>query len=226
MLLPIEQLINADEARQLAQLLESQAWTDGKRTAGSLAATVKANLQLDETTALAQDLAARVQSVVLQHPLFVSAALPNKVFPPRFNCYQNGGHYGLHTDASILCLADGSQMRSDISATLFLSDADDYDGGELAIETRYGAQEVKLNAGDLILYPSTSLHEVRPVTRGRRIAAFFWVQSLVADISQREILFELDTSIQALTQDRGPADTEVRRLNAIYHNLLRQWSAP
>ena len=226
MLLPIEQLINPDEARQLGKLLESHAWTDGKRTAGSLAATVKANLQLDETTALAQDLAARVQSAVLQHPLFVSAALPNKVFPPRFNCYQKGGHYGLHTDASILRLPDGTQMRSDLSATLFLSDADDYDGGELAIETRYGAQEIMLNAGDLILYPSTSLHEVRPVTRGKRIAAFFWVQSLVADISQRETLFELDTSIQALTMDRGPADTEVRRLNAIYHNLLRQWSQP
>ena len=226
MLLPIEQLINPDEARQLGKLLESHAWTDGKRTAGSLAAMVKANLQLDETTALAQDLAARVQSAVLQHPLFVSAALPNKVFPPRFNCYQKGGHYGLHTDASILRLPDGTQMRSDLSATLFLSHADDYDGGELAIETHYGAQEIKLNAGDLILYPSTSLHEVRPVTRGRRIAAFFWVQSLVADISQRETLFELDTCIQALTIDRGTADSEVRRLNAIYHNLLRQWSQP
>lgn len=226
MLLPIEQLIDPEEARQLGTLLKAQTWLDGRRTAGASAARVKSNLQLDETSELVITLSQRIRDVVRQHPLFMSAALPNRIFPPRFNCYQNGGHYGLHTDAAILTLPDGSMMRSDVSATLFLCDAEDYEGGELAIETRFGAQEVKMNAGDLILYPSTSLHEVRPVTRGQRIAAFFWIQSLVADISQRETLFELDQSIQILTSERGAADNEVRRLSAVYHNLMRQWSNP
>lgn len=225
MLLPIENIIRRDDALALRQALEQAPWVEGIRTAGGIAANVKANLQLDETSALAQQLAQAVLDAVRQHPLFISATLPQKIFPPRFNCYQNSGHYGLHIDSAIMTLPDGQAMRTDISATLFLSDADEYDGGELTIETQYGAQEVKLNAGDLILYPSTSLHEVKPVIRGKRLAAFFWIQSMVANAIQREQLFELDQSIQVLTQDRGSADNEVRRLSGLYHNLLRGWAS-
>ena len=166
-----------------------------------------------------------ITQAVKQHPLFVSATLPHTVFPPRFNCYQDGGHYGLHIDGSVMTLPDGRLMRSDVSATLFLSDADEYEGGELSIETQFGAQEVKLNAGDIIVYPSSSLHEVKPVTQGKRIASFFWVQSMVADPTQREQLFELDQSIQILTAQRGRDDNEVRRLSGLYHNLLRGWAS-
>ena len=225
MLLPIENIIRRDDALALRQALEQAPWIEGIRTAGGIAANVKANLQLDETSALAQQLAQAVLGAVRQHPLFISATLPQKIFPPRFNCYQDSGHYGLHIDSAIMTLPDGQAMRTDISATLFLSDADEYDGGELTIETQYGAQEVKLNAGDLILYPSTSLHEVKPVIRGKRLAAFFWIQSMVANAIQREQLFELDQSIQVLTQDRGSADNEVRRLSGLYHNLLRGWAS-
>ena len=223
MLLPIENIISAEDASRLRQVIEKEEWLDGKRTAGSLAATVKSNLQLNETSETAQHLSQVIADAVQKHPLFVSASLPKSVFPPRFNCYQNGGHYGLHVDNSIMTLPNGSSMRTDVSATLFLNNADDYEGGELSIETQYGAQEIKMNAGDLILYPSTSLHEVKPVTSGKRLAAFFWIQSMVANPVQREQLFELDQSIQVLTQERGSDDNEVRRLSGLYHNLLRGW---
>tara|TARA_B100001059_G_C17814959_1_gene574600 strand:+ start:1719 stop:2399 length:681 start_codon:yes stop_codon:yes gene_type:complete len=223
MLLPIENIISAEDASRLRQVIEKEEWLDGKRTAGSLAATVKSNLQLNETSKTAQHLSQVIADAVQKHPLFVSASLPKSVFPPRFNCYQNGGHYGLHVDNSIMTLPNGSSMRTDVSATLFLNNADDYEGGELSIETQYGAQEIKMNAGDLILYPSTSLHEVKPVTSGKRLAAFFWIQSMVANPVQREQLFELDQSIQVLTQERGSDDNEVRRLSGLYHNLLRGW---
>lgn len=223
MLLPIENIISAEDASRLRQVIEKEEWLDGKRTAGSLAATVKSNLQLNETSETAQHLSQVIADAVQQHPLFVSASLPKSVFPPRFNCYQNGGHYGLHVDNSIMTRPNGSSMRTDVSATLFLNNGNDYEGGELSIETQYGAQEIKMNAGDLILYPSTSLHEVKPVTSGKRLAAFFWIQSMVANPVQREQLFELDQSIQVLTQERGSDDNEVRRLSGLYHNLLRGW---
>ncbi|GAA6135893.1 Fe2+-dependent dioxygenase [Oceaniserpentilla sp. 4NH20-0058] len=224
MLLPIEQIISRDDALRLRQAMEQAQWHDGKRTAGGLSANVKSNLQLDEQSELALQLGRVITQALQQHPLFISATLPHTVFPPRFNCYQGGGHYGLHIDGAIMHLPDGNIMRSDVSATLFLSDADEYEGGELSIETQFGAQEVKLNAGDIILYPSSSLHEVKPVTKGQRIASFFWIQSMVPDASRREQLFELDQSIQILTADRGAADHEVRRLSGLYHNLLRDWS--
>lgn len=226
MLLPIENLLAKDSALQLRQHLENAEWLDGKRTAGALARNVKDNLQLDETSDLARSLSQAVMQAISQHPLFISATLPEKFYPPRFNCYQGGGSYGLHIDSSIMKRDDGETIRTDVSGTLFLSDADEYEGGELAIETPFGAQEVKLNAGDLILYPSTSLHEVRPVTKGKRFAAFFWIQSLVPDSTKREQLFELDQSIQVLTVDRGADDQEVRRLSGLYHNLMRMWSKP
>jgi len=157
-------------------------------------------------------------------PEFISAALPKRIYPSKFNCYRNGGHYGLHVDSSIMTLPDGESLRTDISATLFLCDPDDYDGGELVVESQYGIQEVKLSAGDMILYPSTSLHEVRPVTRGERVCAFFWVQSMVRESQHRELLFDLDQSIQQLTKERGTDCPEVRRLTGIYHNLIRSWA--
>ena len=226
MLLPIEELISRKIVNEFRTQMAQGEWLSGKRTAGGIARNAKANLQLDETSELAQSLSQKVLDAVQQNPLFNSAALPKIYFYPRFNCYQNGGHYGLHTDSSILTNDDGQMMRSDVSATLFLSDADEYEGGELTIETPFGVQEVKLNAGDLILYPSSSLHEVKPVTSGARIAAFFWTQSLVREASQREILFDLDQSVQTLTAQLGSTDEEVRRLNGIYHNLLRQWAQP
>jgi PKHD-type hydroxylase len=225
MLLPIEQIISREDAFRLRETIEQAQWLDGRRTAGGLSADVKSNLQLDEQSDLAKQLGQVVTQTVKQHPLFVSATLPHTVFPPRFNCYQGGGHYGLHIDGSIMNLPDGRLMRSDISVTLFLSDADEYEGGELSIETQFGAQEVKLNAGDIILYPSSSLHEVKPVTKGKRVASFFWIQSMVPDPTQREQLFELDQSIQILTVERGRSDNEVRRLSGLYHNLLRGWAS-
>lgn len=224
MLLPIEHIIHPEDAKRLQHTIESEHWVDGKRTAGSLASHVKANLQLDEQSDIAQQLGQVISDAVLKHPLFISAALPKTLFPPRFNCYQNGGHYGLHVDNALMNLANGQVMRTDLSATLFLNDADEYAGGELSIETQYGTQDIKMNAGDLVLYPSTSLHQVMPVTTGKRLAAFFWVQSLVPNSTQREQLFELDQSIQILTQERGSDDHEVRRLSGLYHNLLRGWS--
>jgi PKHD-type hydroxylase len=224
MLLPIEHIIRPEDAARLQQAVESETWVDGKRTAGSQSTNVKSNLQLNEQSDVAIQLGKVISDAVQQHPLFVSAALHNTIFPPRFNCYQNGGHYGLHIDSAIMNLPNGQAMRTDLSATLFLNNADEYEGGELSIETQYGTQDIKMNAGDLILYPSTSLHQVMPVTSGKRLAAFFWIQSMVPDSTQREQLFELDQSIQILTQDRGSDDSEVRRLSGLYHNLLRGWA--
>lgn len=224
MLLPIETLFNASEVAQISTLLDSAEWVDGSQSAGGIAQTVKNNLQLNDQTAQAAELRGILLERLSRDALFISAALPTKIFPPKFNCYRDGGYYGSHVDSAIFTLANGEQLRSDLSATLFLSPPDSYEGGELCIETQYGAQEIKLNAGDLILYPSTSLHQVKAVTRGARVAAFFWVQSMVRSAFQREQLFELDQSVQQLTVERGAEDAEVRRLSAVYHNLLRHWA--
>ncbi|MGB1091215.1 MAG: Fe2+-dependent dioxygenase [Oceanobacter sp.] len=224
MLLPIEGFLTPEETAQCRELLYASEWQDGKKSAGGIAREVKNNLQLDDKTPTAQKIRGLIQNRLSRHPMVMSAVLIHKIFPPKFNCYQNGGHYGPHIDGSIMTRPDGQQLRTDVSATLFFTEPDSYDGGELMIETQYGAQSVKLNAGDLILYPSTSLHQVLPVTRGQRICSFMWFQSLVADSQKREMLFELDQSIQALTMDRGAGDEEVVRLSGIYHNLLRQWA--
>lgn len=224
MLLPIEELFNSEEVSKIASLLDKASWLDGSHSAGAIAQGVKHNLQIDDQT----DQAASLRKIVLDRlsseALFISAALPAKIYPPKFNCYQHGGHYGQHVDSAIFTLPNGEPLRSDLSATLFLASPESYVGGELCIETQYGMQEVKLNAGDLILYPSTSLHEVKPVTSGARVAAFFWIQSMVRSAFHREQLFELDQSVQQLTVERGASDVEVRRLSTIYHNLLRDWA--
>lgn len=224
MLIAIPEVLSKEEVAQYREHLTTAPWQDGKLTAGGQAVHVKTNLQLDDKAELTRHLSQTLLSRLTSHPTFVSAALPNKIFPPKFNLYQNGGQYGLHVDNAIMTLPNGESMRTDVSTTVFFSEPEDYEGGELTIETQYGAQEVKLNAGDMIVYPSTSLHEVKPVTQGNRICAFLWTQSLVKDNQQREHLFELDQSIQVLTMDRGSDDFEVRRLSGIYHNLVRAWT--
>ncbi len=226
MLTVIDAVLDADEAADFRARLESATWLDGKTTAGDQAARLKANEQVDDHDPVARSLAGTLMQRVGQHPLFVSAALPRRVYPPKFNRYRNGGRYGTHVDNAIMTHpGDGALMRTDLSATLFLSEPDDYDGGELVIESAYGAQAVRLAAGDLLLYPSTSLHQVTPVTRGVRVAAFFWITSLVPDGERRALLFDLDQSIQALTRLEAPGvAAEVERLTAVYHNMVRQWS--
>ena len=225
MLIVIEQLFSADEAVRIRVRLEDAHWQDGRSTAGSLAVHAKSNQQVDAADPLAGELGNEILARLGRNSLFMSAALPDKIYPPRFNRYAGGGNYGTHIDGAVMSLPHtGELMRTDLSATLFFSDPEDYGGGELLIETVYGAQEVKLAAGDLVLYPSTSLHQVKPVTRGARLAAFFWVQSMVRDAEQRALLFDLDQSIQSLTTTLGPRDAEVLRLNGVYHNLLRNCS--
>ena len=226
MMLAIPEVLDADQVRALrADLMTAEdAWVDGRVSAGYQGAPVKNNRQIDEGS----DVAARGQALILtaleRNPLFISAALPNLIYPPMFNRYGEGMAFGAHVDGGVrLDPRTGRKLRTDLSATLFLSDPDDYDGGELEIADAYGVHAVKLNAGDLLLYPATSLHEVTPVTRGERLAAFFWVQSLVRDDGRRTVLFDMDTAIQTL--NRTGADDEARRtLVGCYHNLLRQWA--
>jgi PKHD-type hydroxylase len=226
MLLIIENLLSDADLRQLDSLLNEAHWRDGKETATGPAQNAKKNLQLDwRSTAITE-----IRSLLLQRlqasPLFQSAALPRHIFPPLVNCYRDGGEYGLHTDSAIMTLPDQTPIRSDLSATVFLTSPQDYEGGELVIESTFGAQSIKLEAGDMVLYPSSSLHCVNPVVSGSRIAACFWVQSLLASPQQREQLFELDQSIQNLTSERGVQCPQVRRLSAVYHNLVRMWATP
>ena len=227
MLLEIHNVLSKEEVGQFRERLKAGNWLDGGKTAGSLARQVKNNLQLDDDSELAQSLRNQILRRLANHPLFISAALPALIYPPKFNCYENNGNYGAHIDSSLMHIP-GSQLtlRSDVSVTLFLSEPDEYDGGELSIDMPFGRQAVKLQAGSLVLYPSTSLHQVTPVTRGARIASFFWLQSMVRDNHQRELLYGLDQSVQALTLELGGNHAEVVRLSGLYHNLLRQWSEP
>lgn len=224
MLLHIPEVLGADEVRTLRDALAGADWTDGRETVGMQGARVKRNQQLPDASPLRQQLGQQVLAALARHPMFHAAALPQRTLPPRFNRYEDGGSYGFHIDGAVMALpAHAGQLRSDISCTLFLSEPGDYDGGALIISDTYGEHEVKLPAGDLVVYPSSSLHRVAPVTCGARLASFFWVQSLVRDDGRRRLLFELDTSIQALTRtDADPA--ALLQLTGIYHNLLRQWS--
>jgi len=223
MLLHIPDVLDRAQVMRMRAALADAAWTDGRETVGAQGAQVKRNLQLPETSPLRLELGAEVMAALARHPLFHAAVLPQRVLPPRFNRYEGGGHYGFHVDGAVMALPDGNQLRGDVSCTLFLSDPGDYDGGELIVSDLYGEHEVKLPAGDAIVYPSSSLHRVRAVSRGARLAAFFWAQSLVRDDGQRRLLLELDTSIQRLTDSGADADA-VLQLTGIYHNLLRRWS--
>jgi len=225
MLLIIEDLLSPDEAERLRGRLDAASWIDGRATAGSISSDVKHNQQLDENDILAIELGNQILRLLGNHPLFVSAALPQKIYPPKFNRYRDGGNYGLHVDSAVMHVPGGGvTLRSDISATLFLSHPDEYDGGELVIEDSFGAQPVKLPAGHMVLYPSGSLHQVMPVTRGERVAAFFWTQSMVADDAARTLLFDLDQSIQSLSLEHTSSHPDLMRLTGIYHNLLRRWA--
>ena len=225
MLTIIEGVLSNEEVVAFRRRLESAEWTDGAASAGAFARGRKSNQQLDEQSEVGVELGQQILRRLGSHPLFVSAALPSRIYPPRFNRYAGGGAYGAHVDAALMRIPRTDlAMRSDLSATLFLSDPDDYDGGELEIEGGFGAQAVKLAAGDLVLYPASSLHRVTPVTRGERLAAFFWIESHVADEAARTLLFDLDQAIQGLTGAAGEGDANLLRLTGVYHNLLRRWA--
>lgn len=225
MLIVIENVLDADEVKAFRARLASAAWVDGAPTAGSRSVAVKQNLQLDRSDPVAVELGQIILRKLGAHPVFISASLAEKIWPPVFNRYENGGHYGTHVDSALMRLPEaGLTIRSDLSATLFLSEPDEYDGGELLIEEQYGAQAAKLNAGDMVLYPSSSLHQVTPVTRGQRVCAIMWMQSAIADAAARGMLFEMDQSIQALSVGRAKDDPDVDRLIHVYHNLLRRWA--
>ncbi|MBA0448330.1 Fe2+-dependent dioxygenase [Stenotrophomonas maltophilia] len=223
MLLHIPDVLSPQDVAQARRQLDAADWTDGRETVGAQGAMVKRNLQLPDASPLKAELGRDVLAALGRSPLFFAAALPLKILPPRFNRYSGGGTYGFHVDGAVMNLANGEQLRSDVSCTLFLSDPDEYEGGELIISDTYGEHEVKLPAGDLIVYPSSSLHKVNPVTRGARVASFFWVQSMIRDDVQRRLLWEMDSSIERLRQTGGDAEA-VLQLTGVYHNLLRRWS--
>lgn len=230
MLLHVPNILSAEQVKDFRRKLDAADWTDGRETVGPQGAQVKRNLQLPETSVLRKTLGDEVLSALAKNPLYHAATLPARTLAPRFNRYEGGGHYGFHVDGAVMSLPATSaqaaaNLRSDISCTLFLCEPDEYDGGELLINDTYGQHEVKLPAGDLIIYPSGSLHQVEPVTRGTRIACFFWVQSLIRDEGQRQLLFDLDTSIQALTAENANR-AAILQLTSTYHNLLRRWAEP
>ncbi|WP_036257272.1 Fe2+-dependent dioxygenase [Methylocapsa aurea] len=223
MIVHIPNVLDQDQLALCREAMERAKWVDGRVTAGHQSAQVKNNLQLPEGGAEHRELGEIVIRALQRCPLFISAVLPHTIFPPLFNCYKVGMGFGAHVDNAVRQTADGAiRIRTDVSATLFISGPDDFDGGELTIEDTYGSHEVKLPAGDLVVYPSDSLHHVTPVTRGARLASFFWIQSLVRDKTRRGLLFELDAAIMQLTRD-APGHPALASLTSTYHNLLRQW---
>ncbi|MDE2280144.1 MAG: Fe2+-dependent dioxygenase [Xanthomonadaceae bacterium] len=223
MLLHVPDILDREQLHRMRAALDAAEWTDGRETVGTQGAQVKRNRQLPDASPLRRQLGEALLAALAGNPLFHAATLPRRILPPRFNRYEGGGEYGMHVDGSVMALPDGEQLRSDISCTLFLSEPEDYDGGELIISDTYGEHAVKLPAGDAIIYPASSLHRVQPVTRGARVAAFFWVQSLVRDDGCRRLLFELDASIQRLVAT-GADRAAVLQLTGTYHNLLRRWA--
>jgi PKHD-type hydroxylase len=224
MLQPIPDVLSASEVTQFREALARADWADGRVTAGAQAAQVKNNLQLTEEHPVARELGDIILRKLARNPLFTSAALPLKVFPPLFNKYEGGGNFGMHIDTAVRYTSlPPHRVRTDISATLFLAEPEEYDGGELTVEDTYGRHKVKLPAGHLILYPATSLHAVTPVTRGARLGAFFWVQSMVRDDAKRQMLFDMDNAIQRLNRDM-PGHASAVELTGVYHNLLRTWA--
>lgn len=224
MLLHVPEVLTTDELGQLRLLLSTADWTDGKVTAGTQSAQVKRNLQLPETSEYAEEARQIVLKALSRNALFFSAALPKKIYPPLFNQYREGMDFGAHIDNAVRTHAiSGMHVRTDISCTLFIADPESYDGGELVIEDTYGHQMVKLAAGDMVLYPGTSLHHVRPVTSGTRVACFFWVQSMIREDGQRTLLFDMDAAIATLRQQHGDS-AAVIRLTGNYHNLIRMWA--
>ena len=224
MLLQIPDVLTADQVAEAKRVFERAGWVDGKVTAGHQSARAKDNMQLAEGSPEARELGQMVLAALQKSPLFVTAALPLQVFPPLFNRYQGGQSFGTHVDNAIRQVpGTPHRIRTDLSATLFFSSPDEYDGGELVVEDTYGVHSVKLPAGHLILYPSTSLHHVRPVTRGARICSFFWIQSMVRADADRALLFDLDTAIRVITQQNADHPAVVP-LTGVYHNLIRRFA--
>ena len=224
MLLQIPDVLTAEQVSDVRRRLEQAQWIDGRATAGPQSARAKDNLQIPEDHPVAREVGDIILSALSSNSLFVSAALPLRVFPPLFNCYRGGQSFGNHVDNAIRqTRSRGVMVRTDLSATLFLADPEEYEGGELMVEDTYGVHSVKLPSGHMVLYPASSLHQVTPVTRGARIASFFWIQSLIRDDGERTLLFDLDTSIQRLTLE-VPDHPSVVQLTAVYHNLLRRWA--
>jgi PKHD-type hydroxylase len=227
MLICVPDVLDKAAVADFRRIMDESAWEDGRSTAGAASALVKRNEQLPPESEVARKLGNRVLSALTANPRFISAAIPLKIFPPLFNRYAaaDGHHFGLHVDNAVRGdRLTGLRIRTDLSVTLFLSEPEEYDGGELVIEDLYGSHEIKLPAGHLALYPASSLHLVTPVTRGVRVASFFWLQSMVRDAHARSMIFDLDTAIQALVERLGRDDPETVKLTGIYHNLIRHWA--
>ncbi|MCW2411390.1 MULTISPECIES: Fe2+-dependent dioxygenase [unclassified Sphingobium] len=225
MLIPIPEVLDGPTLAKVRDLIDSATWVDGNVTSGHQSALAKNNLQLPEEAPQAQQAGEIIRDALGRNPLFIAAALPLKIFPPLFNSYAGGQSFGVHVDNAVRIQAGtGFRVRSDLSMTIFLERPEAYDGGELTVETQFGVQQVKLPAGHAVLYPSSSLHRVEPVTRGRRVASFFWLQSMIRDDGERQILFDLDSSIQQLAATLGQGHAEVIRMTGVYHNLLRRWA--
>jgi len=227
MLICVPNVLSKADVADFRRVMDASAWEDGRSTAGAASALVKRNEQLPPDSEVARQLGRRVLSALTANPRFVSAAIPLKIFPPLFNRYaaSDGHHFGLHVDNAVRGdHLTGLRIRTDLSVTLFLSEPEDYEGGELVVEDLYGSHEIKLPAGDLVLYPASSLHLVTPVTKGTRVASFFWLQSMVRDAHARSLIFDLDTAIQVLVERLGRDDSETVKLTGIYHNLIRYWA--
>ncbi|MBB1092845.1 Fe2+-dependent dioxygenase [Rhodopseudomonas palustris] len=227
MLVCIPEVLSKHEVTEFRRLMDQADWEDGRSTAGAQSAMVKRNEQLPPDSDLARVLGRRIVSALTANPKFVSAAVPLQIFPPLFNRYAAAGnhHFGIHVDNAVRGdPLTGLRIRTDLSVTLFLAEPDEYDGGELVVEDTYGSHEVKLPAGDCVLYPSSSLHMVTPVTRGARVASFFWLQSMIRDAHARSMIYDLDGAIQALVERLGRDDPETVKLTGIYHNLIRYWA--
>lgn len=225
MLICIPDILSKTEVAEFRDVMDAAVWEDGRSTAGAQSAMVKKNEQLPPNSEISRKLGERIIKALAASPLFVSAAIPRHIFPPLFNRYGVGQHFGVHVDNAVRGdHLTGTRIRTDLSVTLFLSEPDEYDGGELTVEDYYGSHEVKLPAGHLVLYPATSLHTVMPVTRGLRVASFFWLQSMIRDAHARSMIFDLDNAIQSLVERLGRNAPEVVKLSGIYHNLIRYWA--
>lgn len=226
MLISIPRVLDAEQLAHARRLLDGADWADGRSTAGVQSSLAKRNQQLPQDSAAAREIGEMILAGLTGNALFISAALPKAIFPPLFNRYAaaQGHGFGNHVDNAVRYLPGGGRLRTDLSATLFLSSPEDYDGGELVIEDNYGAHAVKLPAGDMILYPASSLHRVEPLTRGTRLASFFWIESMVRDPGQRNLLLDMDVATRSLAERLGDQAPEIVALTGCYHNLLRRWA--
>lgn len=228
MLITIPDVLSSDQVAHARKLLDAAEWIDGKVTAGTQSARVKDNMQIPEGSPAAREIGEMILAALSKNPVFLAAALPSRIFPPLFNRYSGGQSFGTHVDNAIRQFPNAPvRIRTDLSATLFFAGQDEYDGGELCIEDTYGVKKVKLPSGHLVLYPSTSLHHVTPVTRGARICSFFWLQSMIRDDGHRSLLFDLDLAIQRLGHELAGnpvAEKTAVQITGVYHNLLRQWA--